>query len=182
MDEPVLLERLCGVWAGIMTGTDQITEPVMNPFTHPTVARPAGRSTHPWRAPRAVAPTLPARPAPPSPPVPPAPPAPCGRSGHRLARVLGAASLAALTWSGGALALDLNTATEAQLRGVRGIGPKTAQVILEERERGGRYESFSDLSDRVKGIGPKKANALQAAGLAIDAGKVAPEPARALKR
>jgi competence protein ComEA len=99
-----------------------------------------------------------------------------------LARAIGAAGFAALAWSGGALALDLNTATEAQLKGVRGIGPKTAQIILEERERGGRYESFSDLSDRVKGIGPKKASALQAAGLAIGAPKAAVEAPRSPKR
>lgn len=156
----------------------------MNPFTHPTVARPSGNPRRPSSAPRAVSPGLPAQPAPPLPPpsVPPVAPAPCARSGHRLARVLGAASLVALTWSGGALALDLNTATEAQLKGVRGIGPKTALIILEERERGGRYESFSDLSDRVKGIGPKKASALQAAGLAIGNEKVPAEPARVSKR
>ncbi|MBV6272225.1 helix-hairpin-helix domain-containing protein [Alcaligenaceae bacterium CGII-47] len=91
-------------------------------------------------------------------------------------------SLTALAWSGSVLALDLNTATEAQLKGIRGIGPKTAQIILQERERGGRYESFSDLSDRVKGIGPKKADALQAAGLAISSGKSPVAPAGVPKR
>ena len=66
-------------------------------------------------------------------------------------------------------ALDVNTATQDQLRGVRGIGAKTAQIIIEERSRAGRYESLEDLSDRVKGIGPKKAAALQAAGLTVGA-------------
>jgi len=84
--------------------------------------------------------------------------------------MLRAASLAALTWAGTAGAVDLNTATLDQLRGVRGIGPKTAQIILQERERGGRYVSFADLSDRVRGIGPKRAQGLQAAGLTIDGG------------
>lgn len=65
-------------------------------------------------------------------------------------------------------AVDLNTATMEQLRGIRGIGPKTAQIILDERARGGRYQSFSDLSDRVRGIGPRRAQALQSAGLTID--------------
>lgn len=64
-------------------------------------------------------------------------------------------------------ALDVNTATQAELRALRGIGPKTAQIIIEERSRGGRFESFEDLSDRVKGIGPKKAASLQAAGLTL---------------
>uniref|UniRef100_UPI00334026DD ComEA family DNA-binding protein n=1 Tax=Castellaniella defragrans TaxID=75697 RepID=UPI00334026DD len=86
----------------------------------------------------------------------------------RLARVLGAAGLAALAWSGGALALDINTATAEQLQGIRGIGAKTAQIIYQERERGGRYTSFEDLSDRVRGIGLKRADALRAAGLTID--------------
>ena len=65
------------------------------------------------------------------------------------------------------LAIDVNNATQQQLQDVRGIGPRTAQVIIDERKRGGRYESFDDLSDRVKGIGPKKAASLRAAGLTL---------------
>ncbi|MBP6018141.1 MAG: DUF655 domain-containing protein [Burkholderiaceae bacterium] len=66
-------------------------------------------------------------------------------------------------------ATDVNQANLEQLKVVRGIGPKTASLIIEERTRGGPYESFSDLSDRVKGIGPKKASALQQAGLTVGA-------------
>lgn len=65
-------------------------------------------------------------------------------------------------------ALDVNTATAAQLNGIRGLGPKTVEVIIKERERGGQFESMEDLSDRVRGIGHKKAQALQAAGLSVD--------------
>lgn len=78
--------------------------------------------------------------------------------------------LTGLALPGLAQALDVNAATQEQLRGVRGIGPKTAQIIIEERARAGNYESLEDLSDRVKGIGPKKAAALQAAGLTVGAG------------
>lgn len=67
-------------------------------------------------------------------------------------------------------AVDVNAATAAQLEGVRGIGPKTAQIIVDERARGGRFESFDDLSDRVKGIGPAKVATLQAAGLTVQGG------------
>ncbi len=82
--------------------------------------------------------------------------------------ILGAMGLAAgLALSGPAHAVDANAATQAQLESVRGIGPKTAQIIIEERVRGGKYESFNDLSERVKGIGPKKAATLQAAGLTV---------------
>ena len=82
------------------------------------------------------------------------------------ARVLFALGLGLAT-SGLAHAVDVNTATVDQLRAVRGIGPKTAQLIIEERTRGGKYESFDDFSERVKGIGPKKSAVLQASGLTV---------------
>jgi competence protein ComEA len=66
-----------------------------------------------------------------------------------------------------ALAVDVNTARLDDLQKVQGIGPKTAQRILDERDRGGPYESIEDLSDRVKGIGPKKAARLSSAGLSV---------------
>jgi competence protein ComEA len=75
--------------------------------------------------------------------------------------------LAALAASSAVHAVNVNTATQAQLETVRGIGPKTAQTIVSERSRGGAYESFQDLTDRVKGIGSKKAAALQAGGLTL---------------
>lgn len=90
------------------------------------------------------------------------------RSGWSV--LLRAAGVAALAWAGTAGAVDLNSATLEQLRGVRGIGAKTAQMILDERDRGGRYVSFADLSDRVRGIGPRRAQTLQSAGLTIDGG------------
>lgn len=85
-------------------------------------------------------------------------------TGVLLAR---AGVVAGMVAPGVAYAVDVNSATQEQLRGVRGIGPKTAQIIIEERTRGGRYESFEDLSDRVKGIGPKKSASLQASGLTL---------------
>lgn len=64
-------------------------------------------------------------------------------------------------------AVDANSATVAELISVRGIGPKTALLIVRERERGGAFESLSDLADRVRGIGPKRARAMQAGGLEV---------------
>lgn len=92
------------------------------------------------------------------------PPASLPAASVLLAR---AGVLAGMIAPGLANAVDVNSATQEQLRGIRGIGPKTAQIIIEERTRGGRYESFEDLSDRVKGIGPKKSAALQASGLTL---------------
>lgn len=75
---------------------------------------------------------------------------------------------------GMASAVDINVATPEQLQGIKGIGPKTAAVIIEERERGGRFESIEDVSERVKGIGPKKAASLLAAGLTVGASGAEP--------
>ena len=154
----------------------------MNPFLHDTVGRPA-RDPHeqpavpPCRLPGAAACNA-ARPGDNQQPSAHAP-RPSARlrprrqsrsTAYRLARLLAAAGAATLTWVGSAGAVDLNSATLEALQGIRGIGPKTAQIILEERARGGRYLSFSDLSDRVRGIGPRRAQALQSAGLTIDGG------------
>lgn len=87
------------------------------------------------------------------------------------------AVVAGVVLPGAAFAVDVNVASLEQLRGVRGIGPKTAQIIIDERTRGGKYESFEDLSDRVKGIGPKKASALRASGLTLT-GSAPASPAR----
>lgn len=86
------------------------------------------------------------------------------RGAFRLALIAGA-----ILAPGMAGAIDVNAATSQQLQELKGIGPKMASVIIEERDRGGRYASLQDLSDRVKGIGPKKAAALQASGLVVGA-------------
>lgn len=65
-------------------------------------------------------------------------------------------------------AVDLNSATQAQLQQIKGIGPKTAERIIEERTRAGPFDSLSDLSDRVKGIGPKRLVSLEASGLKVE--------------
>lgn len=72
-----------------------------------------------------------------------------------------------------AWAVNVNSATVQQLETINGIGPKTAQVIIDERTRGGSFESFDDLAERVKGIGPKKIRSLQASGLTLGQGEVA---------
>lgn len=90
---------------------------------------------------------------------------------RRPAWLLGLLGMAAaLAVAGQAMAIDVNQATLEELQTLRGIGPKTAQTILDERGRGGPFDSIEDFSDRVKGIGSKKAASLQAAGLTIGAG------------
>lgn len=67
-------------------------------------------------------------------------------------------------------AVDLNSATQTELQQIKGIGPKTAERIIEERTRGGPFDSLADLSDRVKGIGPKRLVGLETAGLKVMSG------------
>lgn len=51
--------------------------------------------------------------------------------------------------------IDLNTATLAELDTLPGVGPATAQAILEERDRRGGFSAVEDLLD-VRGIGEAK--------------------------
>lgn len=56
--------------------------------------------------------------------------------------------------TGGTAVVDLNTATLAQLDTLPGVGPVTAQQILDWRERHGRFTRLGELAE-VDGIGPK---------------------------
>jgi competence protein ComEA len=49
--------------------------------------------------------------------------------------------------------VNVNTASEAQLESLPGIGPTLAAAIVQERERNGPFRSADDLT-RVHGIGP----------------------------
>ena len=101
-------------------------------------------------------------------------PRPASRPWRRAAHYLGTVAVAAcLLLPGLATAVDINSATAQELQQVKGIGPKMAQVIIEERQRGGRFESMTDISERVKGVGPKKAASFQAAGLTVGGIKAA---------
>jgi competence protein ComEA len=51
--------------------------------------------------------------------------------------------------------LDLNSATAEELDGLPGVGPATAQKIVDYRQQHGPYRSVNDL-DAIPGIGPAK--------------------------
>ena len=51
--------------------------------------------------------------------------------------------------------VNLNTATAAELEQVPGIGPATAQKILQARKSYGKFKSVNDL-EAIRGIGPKR--------------------------
>jgi competence protein ComEA len=57
--------------------------------------------------------------------------------------------------------VNLNSATAEQLDTLDGVGPTTAQKILEYRTQHGGFSSIDDLA-QIAGIGPKKLEALKA--------------------
>lgn len=64
-------------------------------------------------------------------------------------------------------AVDVNTANEDALRGIKGIGPARAKAILDERGAHGPFKDASDLGKRVKGMGGHTVERLQAEGLGV---------------
>ena len=126
----------------------------MNPFLHDPVAKPmSSRPKGSWRFPFSSH-------------------AQCTRLSRQagaiaIAAGVGASLGAGLGVSAHAHAIDVNTASQTQLQAVKGVGPRTAQIIVQERARAGHFESLEDLSDRVRGIGVKKLQAMQAGGLRV---------------
>lgn len=55
--------------------------------------------------------------------------------------------------------LDLNSATENDLKNLPGIGPALAQRIVQHRQKNGRFKQVADLIE-VPGIGGKKLEAI----------------------
>lgn len=64
--------------------------------------------------------------------------------------------------------VDVNKADQAALDGIKGIGPKTSQSILDERKKGGPFKDWADLQKRVKGIGDKSSDKLSEGGLTVN--------------
>jgi competence protein ComEA len=64
-------------------------------------------------------------------------------------------------------AVDVNKATAAELDGIKGIGPGTSKMILDERKKG-EFKSWDDFITRVKGVGDKRAAHLSEAGLTVN--------------
>ena len=63
--------------------------------------------------------------------------------------------------------VDVNKADLGALDTIKGIGPKTAKLIIDERTKGGPFKDWADLESRVKGVGTKNAQKMSAAGLQV---------------
>jgi competence protein ComEA len=85
----------------------------------------------------------------------------------------------ALSLSAGfAAAVEVNSADQAALESVKGIGPVHAKAIIDERTKNGPFKDADDLAARVKGIGTKSVTNLEAAGLTINGSSAPPSGAK----
>jgi competence protein ComEA len=64
-------------------------------------------------------------------------------------------------------AVDVNTATSAELDGIKGIGPVKSALILAERKKA-PFKDWNDFVTRVKGVGTDSAVKFSAEGLTVN--------------
>jgi competence protein ComEA len=77
-------------------------------------------------------------------------------------------------------AVDVNKATQAELEAVKGIGPAIAGKILDERKKAS-FKDWSDMVERVKGVGEGNAAKFSAEGLTVNGAAFAGAPAKPAK-
>ncbi|WP_233849821.1 ComEA family DNA-binding protein [Paraburkholderia sp. HD33-4] len=80
--------------------------------------------------------------------------------------------------AGFAAAVEVNTADQAALESVKGIGPVHAKAIIDERAKNGPFKNADDLAARVKGLGQKSVENLEAAGLTVNGSSAPPTGAK----
>lgn len=66
-------------------------------------------------------------------------------------------------------AVDANTATAAELDGIKGIGPVKSSLILSERKKA-PFKDWNDFVSRVKGVGTDSATQFSAEGMTVNGG------------
>lgn len=71
-------------------------------------------------------------------------------------------------------AVNLNTASEAELDAIKGIGPGKAKAIVEYRDKNGPFKTVDDLGN-VKGFGKKSIDKLRPE-LSVGAATAAKKP------
>ena len=77
------------------------------------------------------------------------------------------AALFALIAAAAFAAVDVNKATQAELEGVKGIGPAIAGKMLDERKKS-PFKDWADMVDRVKGVGDGNAAKFSTEGLTVN--------------
>lgn len=76
---------------------------------------------------------------------------------------------------------EVNTANQAELEMVKGVGPQLSTRILAERAQA-PFRDWADLQARLHGIGPVKARHLSEAGLTVQGQRWPAAPASSASR
>jgi competence protein ComEA len=71
--------------------------------------------------------------------------------------------------------IEVNTASEIDLDGMKGIGPALTRQVLAERQKA-PFKDWPDVRSRLKGLGPVKAAQLSEQGLRVNGEPYAPPP------
>ncbi|KUZ76590.1 competence protein ComE [Burkholderia ubonensis] len=80
-----------------------------------------------------------------------------------------------------AAAVEVNTADQAALESVKGLGPVKSKAIIDERTKNGPFKDADDLANRVKGLGTKSVAHLEENGLTIGGSATPPKGVKASK-
>ncbi len=95
----------------------------------------------------------------------------------KLMTMLATVTVAFFAATGFALAaVDVNTADQAQLESIKGIGPAISAKIIAERKKGS-FKDWADLETRVSGVGDKNSAKFSEAGLTVGGKAKANAPA-----
>lgn len=70
-------------------------------------------------------------------------------------------------------AVDVNKASAQELAQIKGIGPATAERIVEERAKS-NFKDWDDFIARVKGVGVSKAATFSESGLTVQGKRYTP--------
>ncbi|WCM99707.1 helix-hairpin-helix domain-containing protein [Acidovorax sp. GBBC 1281] len=89
------------------------------------------------------------------------------------------AMAAAVHCAAAVTAVEVNTASVADLDGVKGIGPALSARILQAREKG-PFQNWPDLVGRVPGLGKASAARLSSEGLTVNGAAFGGAPAAAV--
>ncbi len=95
-----------------------------------------------------------------------------------IKKLLGA--LLALFAAAAFAAVDANTATQAELEAVKGVGPAISGKIIEERQKA-PFKDWQDMITRVKGVGDRNSAKFSTAGLTVNGAAYVPPPAKPSK-
>ncbi|NTX30089.1 helix-hairpin-helix domain-containing protein [Burkholderia pyrrocinia] len=77
--------------------------------------------------------------------------------------------------AGFAAAVEVNSADQAALESVKGLGPVKSKAIIDERTKNGPFKDADDLANRVKGLGTKSVGHLEENGLTIGGSSTPPK-------